>query len=433
MDLFNFINAARLIVDLVYGVSSKKLFRKQVVICCWPKLSILVRNYGVCYLERPAMIPRWKLKRELFRLYEQIGSVPLRIIEPVHRFFYNKNRWLKIYIHYGSQKPTSKYCLFLIYQPNIISKSIIETCDFMTKKGYSVILIANGGLLSKSLIAVLPNVWQILERPNIGYDFGGYRDGIHHLEQMGISPKYLILMNDSIWFPLWKDTQVVERLESSIHDLTGLFFHVPLRNEKMRQNGLSKLKRKRTEHIESYLTMVTQNLFTTDEFKRFWNSYKQSSSKEITIKRGEIGFSKVMALAGFSVGGLSQRKSFLKHIQNKSNYFLENTLKYAAYSDAKFEIERDALMENLAKPNWRAFALSHIQRVVERRRFNASFCWATEQIFETSFVKKNAGQLFKKNRLQILLAIDAGDMPADNLPAIMEIKALATKDKPSLK
>jgi hypothetical protein len=299
----------------------------------------------------------------------------------------------------------------------------------MEAKGYNVLVVANGGLHESARADVAAKTWRLLERPNFGYDFGGLRDAIHFLEREGISPEHLILMNDSIWFPMWTGSNVIEQLETSMADLTGLLFHVPGRNESAKKRNRWFYLRKRPEHIESYVTMVPGQTFTNAAFKEFWKSYKQTNSKILTIKRGEVGLSKVMMQAGLTVEALTQRRSFLKQINLSSNDVLAKTLRYAAYSDAAFEDEGKALLVGPFDANWRAAALAHIERVVQVRRFNASFCWATEHFFQTSFLKKNTDRLFQLGRIQFLEAIENGDIPCDNVEALAELKTRVTTDR----
>lgn len=374
------------------------------------------------------MIPGWKIKRELGRVVDQFREFPSRIVEPFQRLRYDRERWSLIKLHGDAPDPGEKLCLFLVYQPADIAPSVLTTLEFLAAQGYSTLLIANSGLTEKSLHQVLPKVWRVMERPNFGYDFGGLRDGLHFVERQGFAGSHLILLNDSIWFPMSLTTKTIQQLEAAPHDLTGLFLHVPARNEFEKESRRHFRKRKLAEHIESYLTLIPRKTFQRPEFAAFWQGYRQTSSKTLTIRRGEIGFSKAMAAAGLSVGALSRRSAFVQAIADFSADQLEKTLEYAAYSDAAFQAERDTLMQSPRGPDWRDAAIDHIRRVVERRRFNASFCWATEEIFGTSFLKKHPGRIFQEGRRQFLRAVNNGDLQCDNLVALAELRQRVAKD-----
>lgn len=109
--------------------------------------------------------------------------------------------------------------------------------------------------------------------------------------------------------------------------------------------------------------------------------------------------------------------------------FLERTLIFAAYSDAGLQQERDALLAEPKRSDWHNRALMHIVRTVERRRFNASFFWATEQLFDTSFVKKNDGMLFRLSRAKYVQAVSTGDLQVDAAAALAEIYTMVDSER----
>lgn len=129
------------------------------------------------------------------------------------------------------------------------------------------------------------------------------------------------------------------------------------------------------------------------------------------------------------VGALSRRRMFLAEIATQSDGFLEQTLRYAAYSDAVLAAEGAAVLAAPRDSAWREKALKHITNVVARRRFNASFCLATERIFETSFVKKHPDRLFQLARARFVEAIDNGELAADNELALIELRSRVAQDR----
>jgi lipopolysaccharide biosynthesis protein len=76
--------------------------------------------------------------------------------------------------------------------------------------------------------------WQLIERPNVGYDFGAYRDAILLLGPKLRDLERLVLVNDLLWFPVgeadWIDD--AERLEADL-----LFFRI--RHSSLGGNGTS--------------------------------------------------------------------------------------------------------------------------------------------------------------------------------------------------
>lgn len=71
-----------------------------------------------------------------------------------------------------------KFAVYLVFQPNGIPRSVISTCQSLSRAGYNVVLISNAkiSLSDREEISSVANV--VIERHNFGYDFGGYREGV---------------------------------------------------------------------------------------------------------------------------------------------------------------------------------------------------------------------------------------------------------------
>ena len=148
------------------------------------------------------MISLYKLKREINRIQLQILGVFSFYTDKIKALLYDRNWKNLIQLSDGSsQSNSNKYAIFVIYQKISLAKSIFETCNDLLRKNYKVLIISNASINSSDIFQLRKYVWRICIRPNFGYDFGAYRDGIRLLVEWKISPDRLIMMNDSIWFP----------------------------------------------------------------------------------------------------------------------------------------------------------------------------------------------------------------------------------------
>lgn len=131
-------------------------------------------------LKRRRLTLLGKLQREILRVAQRTTA------------HYEKNRqkrfqrnWDKIWptqvkIIDGSQSTLkTKVLLFLIYQPQSLPNSMFETLKYFEKNGYSILLISNHDINDICLQKLKEYSWKICVRPNYGYDFGGYRDGLN--------------------------------------------------------------------------------------------------------------------------------------------------------------------------------------------------------------------------------------------------------------
>ncbi|MDP3194848.1 rhamnan synthesis F family protein [Tabrizicola sp.] len=356
------------------------------------------------------MIPWWKVKRETVRLREQSAAWLSNLYEP----FLQKrhDRWRE-----RQPQPADlgvaldrKVAIFLIYQPKGVAPSILVTLQWLVDNGYAPLVVANTPLSDQDRARVSPLAWRIFERPNFGYDFGGYRDGILLLSAWGLVPDRLLIINDSVWMPLRQDSTLIARLEAMDADLVGGIQHTD------NKNSSGKVRR---GHIESYLYLLNSRAVRSQGFQAFWKNYPVSSNRLNAVRRGERQFTHLMHVAELKVCGIFSKQVFLDGISDQDDDFLWRTLLYGSYVETYLRQERDDLVkQEVSAPGWRDAALRHIKRTADRRRFNACFAYPSDALLGMDFMKKSAGStgdggasLHSRLRQQLLQAVAAGDLP----------------------
>lgn len=368
------------------------------------------------------MIPAWKLRRELLRLTNHIVGLPATLValpgrlrEPARRAAYARDFDTVTQLDTGAVPFGKKPAIYLIYQPNGIAKSSLAALDWLTAHGYSPIVVSNAPLQEQDMPEILRRSSLLLRRPNFGYDFGGYKDGIKLINRRGVTPERVIIMNDSVWLPMAPD--LMERLEQRDDaDILGLLEDEKIKhdNDGGRPSGL--------KHVESYFYMISAKAWQSEAFQTFWRDYLMTDSKPDTIKNGEIGFSRTMVRAGLTTGALTSREVFLKQLADHDNAFLAMSLSYASYGDTDLRHEGDLLQTlPLDSTGWREKVLDHMRRCVNRKRFNTAFCYASGQIFGTLFLKKNNELVFSEMRRSYVLAVNNCDIPKPPHDIMVEI------------
>jgi hypothetical protein len=373
---------------------------------------------------RSRMIPWWKVVRETDRFVQQVKAALGLIWEPFVQRRYDRSRAKHLIVTPGAQTLQKKIAIYLIYQPSEILASTLETCRTLDRAGYSLLVVSNTPLVDTAMSALQAVTWRIIQRPNYGYDFGGYRDGILHLFEQGITPDWLIVMNDSIWFPLGETDTLLPRMERSGLDVTGTLVHRDFRK--------TWLRRRTTRVIESYFFLFGRDAIACTVFRDFWQKYRVSSNKVNAVHRGEHRLAEVMMAGGLKTDGLFGRDEFLNALADQPDSFLRKTIHYGAYSDD--DLGADAALL-LAQPDtetdWRQRALDHIARTSAKRNFHAAFVYASMQLLDIPFLKKaqspfqklSYGTLYTRMRAQYLTAVLANDLPGPRAEVIAEIKA----------
>ena len=290
------------------------------------------------------MTPGWrKVRRELVRISQQLQTIPEAIWEPVAQRRHDAS-FDTFPVYPGEISPSPRMAIYLIWQPNGLPASVLETCRHLRAKGYAVLVVSNAPLSDGDRSKLLPDVWAVLERPNYGYDFGGYRDGLRYFRKRSIEPQRLVILNDSVWYPLRPDDTLLEDAEAADADVVGT---VP------RHRGEERF-------LESYFYSIRGTVLTHPAFEQFWQQYRLTSNKYKVIRLGERGFSKAMRAAGLSVRGLYTEAAFADAIADADTALLRRILAYAAFVDPEPRQQAEQLSRTGSEIEMRAFILESI-------------------------------------------------------------------------
>jgi len=237
----------------------------------------------------------WKLQRELLRFGKQIREFPEDLI---NYFFatrrYDRAKLDQIRIYDGQLSKSDRIAIFLIFPKTGLLQSHLHTLEYFRSKGYATLVVSNLLLSDIDRKCLSESCWRIMERPNFGYDFGGYRDGLLSLTEEIAGLNRLILINDSVWFPLpgsrdWLDD--VEALDVDFAGAASNFGNPRVAISAFRSLKWSYSTNHRDYHICSFAICLRPKVFTDAKFLRFWKGLRLTNKKKRTVRRGEIGLS----------------------------------------------------------------------------------------------------------------------------------------------
>lgn len=372
------------------------------------------------------LIPLWKVRREINRIGERSLAWLGNFYEPLLKRRHDLWRVRQpVPLDLGVQL-TPKVAIFLIYQPRGVAPSILCTLRWLVQNGYAPLVVSNAPISGGDRSKLEPLVWRIFERPNFGYDFGGYRDGVLLLDAWGVKVDRVLILNDSVWLPTRATSTLIERLEALDTDLAGGTMHPA---------SLRRSTSLQPRYLESYLFLLSGHAVHSEQFVRYWHRFPASSHKHHAIRKGERRFTSALENMGFTVEGLFSAQKFVDAIAASDDRTLYLSLQYGAYVEADHQAESDSLVAGFGQdPEWRAKVLNFMDRMVRRRRFNAVFPFPCDQLFGMDFLKKSVGStgdggksLHAEMWDKFLKAVQDGALP-DILPEVKsEMKSAGMK------
>lgn len=353
------------------------------------------------------MIPGWKVKRELSRFRQQIAWY-WEILHARRRTRqHDRDRPKLVERHDGALVGGSRIAALLVFQPGGMPASILEECDLLTGLGYAVLVVSNGPLLPQARADLLPHVWRVLERPNLGYDFGGYREAVMHLSDEGLDPEELLILNDSVWIVASLFPAFLARLAETGADVTG---------------GVMRSKKGKT-WLESYFFRLTRPALTHPAFRDFWMGYRLVDSKFGVIRHGERDFGVALAAGGLSIAALGDNEAFLARMAEASDEDLRLALTYAAPASGGLAEDRARLLAPTPEPHWRTRTLAHISVSLDGKRvWNSQYPVAGVRVMSYPFLKKSREPVNTEWRAAFLRAVDEGALPLPMTTALQEAR-----------
>lgn len=248
----------------------------------------------------------WKIKRELKRLAGHMVELP---IDAMSFFFgslyYDLLLSSKRRVLSGQQDASDRQAVYLIFPVDGLLSTHMRTLNYLQSKGVSVTVVSNVPLSSADEEKLLRMCRCYIERPNFGYDFGGYRDGVLSLKQTLRQMKQLILINDSVWFPVSSKTDWLEDVDSLNVDFSGAVSNYGMPRvaaEDFRNVDFDYQTDHKNFHYCSFALSFGKNILRHPDFVRFWKRFPLTSKKTRTVRRGEIGLTAWVLKHGFTHG-----------------------------------------------------------------------------------------------------------------------------------
>lgn len=186
----------------------------------------------------------------------------------------NINR-LGIYVYFDSNEKFKNYAFYYLIK-------LKEVCS-------EILVVVNGKLkeTDKETLKKLDiGVWC---RPNEGFDFGGWRDGLNFLGWEKVETfDEIVLCNSSCYGPITGTfKKMFEVMEKEECDFWGINRHPDLNSENI------------VSHIQSYFLVFRKKILNSSIFKNYWLKLPTFKTYNETVEKGEIPLTKYFEEKGF--------------------------------------------------------------------------------------------------------------------------------------
>lgn len=357
------------------------------------------------------VIPGWKVRRELHRLGQQLRAIPEALWEPFVYGRYDRRFPADLQVIDGGQASRPDVALVLIFPQPRLPESTLSLCGGLARAGFAPLVISNAPLDEGDLARLAPHVWRIVVRPNLGHDFGGYRDGIRLLWHWDIRPERLLVLNDSVWLYDNDPAALVATLDAIEADVVGSI---------LRQKG-------EVRFLESYCYMMRGAALASPAFRRFWQDLRLTSNKSKVIRRGERGHSVALAAGGLRIAPAFGNRAFLAQLAQADDARLDQMLRFAAFLTDADARQGEALRNRRGAANWRADVLAFVEKRLEKGQFYSLFPVAARDA-GYPFLKRSGDRVARLWRRACLDAVHAGAIAPPAPVILAELEARVAKD-----
>ena len=384
-----------------------------------------------------AKIPLWKLKREFARFGRKIAYAPVEFFRMLYvRRAYDLSRVWKTRLHIGQQAAAGEIGIYVIFPKDGVLPSHVSALKDMIQAGVAPFVVSNLPLNAEDLERLLPYSWRIMERPNFGYDFGGYRDAVLELAPRLQELNYLWIINDSTWFVpqprSWFDC--ARDLGVDCCGATSNFAMPRTDPERFRDISWNFRTDHRNFHYASYALGIGPKILRDSAFLKYWKKLEIRNDKTRTVRRGEIGLTQWVIKRGFSHRATCEVDKLDAELSEMSNDEIDRiTRELVLVDDHRLEqVKSDVLASDHTSTKGRVDRIAFILAAVSRRGSGYALAGYTLRCKGFQFLKKSPLWLSEEDAcimLQISERID-GDRGAE---IVREARQLITsQDFPTL-
>jgi hypothetical protein len=187
------------------------------------------------------------------------------------------------FVKSSNSSESNKFAIIAVFPGTSTLGSLERQISLFIAHKYNVIVIVNKNLKSKEWLKELTNLdCTIIQRNNLGADFGAYKLGVSLIKQKHRdSVSEIIFANDSMFYTPNSTVKLKEFLKEP-SKFNCLFFH-----------------KQSARHAGSMLLKCDSSIIKQEIFWKFWKEYFPYVLKKQIVRKGEHQLSKMIGLEYF--------------------------------------------------------------------------------------------------------------------------------------
>lgn len=303
----------------------------------------------------------WKVKRELRRLGRNSQEKTVDLIRKLYfRRYYDSVTKKEIVCTDGAIPLGNEVAIYLIFPSDGLLESHIQMLSQLGEAGISSIVVTNILLTDTDRVRLAELSTRVVERPNIGYDFGGYRDGIFQIRESLRKLDRVWLINDSAWLlpqkPSWFD-----QARNMGKDFVGATSSFSILRKSM--FGIRRLEpteyqkivwahetNNKNFHYASYALCIGSTILQDQRFFKYWKNLDIRNNKKQTVRRGEIGLTQWVLKHGYTHGATFEIDRLDEELEQLTYFELERAAKeLIVFSGEKLEAIKNRILNAAVK------------------------------------------------------------------------------------
>lgn len=239
----------------------------------------------------------WRSIERIFVVYPL--ETATRLVHRLNPRLYFPSLRIEEVLEGDRQKKDNTYFILVLYSKGPAPEFLTNLIDAIDKSPHNLILVSNFKLSPLQKAELSEKCRVLIERKNIGRDFGGYKDGIDYVMSHFPDVGRIVLVNDSLFF-------FRKSLDKLIADLNGPQDFI----------GVTETQEFHY-HVQSFMLSFGPAVIRHHAFLKFWKKYRPIGTRYWTIHRGEVRLTREITKAGFRPHILFPTAHLFNHLQRR--------------------------------------------------------------------------------------------------------------------